>query len=194
MHSGISRARQLIVFSSFLAILSILAVRLFYIQVICYPFYSKIASQQHVVSSEIMPKRGTIFDRNMRVLAINLNSDSVFANPYFIKDKRKAARLLAPILKYSENYISQRLSKGKGFVWLRRKIAPEESAAIKSLKLDGIEVVKESKRYYPNESMACHIIGSVDIDNAGLEGLESYYNKYLKGEEGWLISLSLIHI
>lgn len=188
MHSGIFRARQLIVFSSFLIVLPILAARLFYIQVVRYPFYSKVASQQHVVTNEIMPKRGTIFDRNMRVLAINLNSDSVFANPYFVKDKRRASRLLAPILKCSESYISQRLSRDKGFVWLKRKVTPQESAAIKNLKLEGIEIVKESKRYYPNEDMACHIIGTVDIDNTGLEGLESYYNRYLKGEEGWLIS------
>ena len=187
MHSGIFRARQSAVFFSFLVILSVLAARLFYIQVIRYPFYSKVASQQHVVSTEIMPKRGAIFDRNMRVLAINLNSDSVFANPYFIKDKRKAARSLAPILKESESYISQRLSKNKGFVWLKRKITPQQSEAIKALKLDGIEIVKESKRYYPNQSMACHVLGTVDIDNIGLEGLESYYNKYLKGEAGWII-------
>lgn len=188
MHSGIFRARLLVVFIFFLASLSVLALRLFYIQVIKYPFYSKVASEQHVVSTEIASKRGAIFDRHMRVLAVNLNSDSVYANPRIIKDKRRAARLMAPALNLSENYISQRLSRDKGFVWLKRKIAPRESAAVKNLKIEGVDIVQESKRYYPNQSMACHAIGTVDVDNAGLEGLELYYNKYLKGEEGWLIS------
>lgn len=188
MHSGIFRARLLIIFLFFLASLSVLAARLFYIQVIKFSFYSKVASEQHVVSAEITPKRGTIFDRHMRVLAVNLNSDSVFANPRLVDNKRKIARLLAPILNLSESYISQRLTRDKGFVWLKRKISPQESAAVKKLKLEGIEVLQESKRYYPNQEMACHILGTVDIDNKGQEGLESYYNKYLKGEEGWIIA------
>lgn len=188
MHSGIFRARQLVVLLFFLVSLSVLAARLFYIQVIRYPFYSQIANEQHVVSTEIQPRRGAIYDRNMRVLAINLNTDSIFANPRVITDRRKAARLLAPVLSMDEDYIAQRLFRDKGFVWLKRKASPKEGAAVRRLKIEGISVIPESKRVYPNRSMACHVIGTVDIDNNGLEGLELYYNKYLRGEEGWLIS------
>ena len=172
MHSGIFRARQIAVFAFFLLSLSILAARLFYIQVIRYPFYSKIAGQQHIVSSEIQPKRGTIFDRHMRVLAVNINTDSLFVNPRIIKDKRATAALLAPVLGMDEAYIFQRIARDKGFVWLKRKIAPQESAALKRLKIEGVSVIQESKRLYPNKSLACHSLGTVDIDNTGLEGLE----------------------
>lgn len=188
MHSGTFRARQIAVFVFFLLALSTLIIRLFYIQVLQHSFYYKLANQQHTVSVEIQSKRGAIFDSHMRVLALNLNSDSVFANPRVVKNKKFVAGRLASILKISENVILQKLARDKGFLWIKRKISDQESSQIKSLKIEGIGVVRESKRFYPNKSLACHVLGTADIDNKGLEGLELYYNKYLKGESGWLIS------
>lgn len=188
MHSGIFRARLIAVFLLFAISLSLLFLRLFYIQVLRYDFFSKIASDQHTVSIEISPKRGTIFDRNMRVLAVNLNSDSVYANARVIDNKTQAAKKLSPVLGLSEQFIHERLSRDKAFVWIKRKVTPAESAAVKKLNILGINTVQESERFYPNKSMACHSIGTVDVDNIGLEGLELYYNKYLAGENGWLVS------
>ena len=82
----------------------------------------------------------------------------------------------------------QRLLRNKAFVWIKRKITPQEEDAITKLKISGVAIIKESKRFYPDRSLASHAIGTVNIDNVGLEGLELYYNKYLKGESGWLIS------
>jgi len=178
----------LAVFLFFIISLSILVLRLLYIQVVKYNFYKKIADEQHTVSLEIAPKRGTIFDRNMRVLAINLHSDSVFANPRVIKDKKRAARSISGILGISEDFVYNRLSKNKSFVWIKRKIPPEASARIKALKMEGLDTIQESERSYPDKALACHIIGTVDIDNNGLEGLELQYNRYLKGEPGWVVS------
>lgn len=142
-----------------------------------------------MVSVELEPKRGAIFDRNMQVLAINLNADSVYANARDIADKKSTARLLAQTLNLSENVVLERISRDKSFVWIKRKISYDEAANIKKLKLKGVEIIKESKRFYPNRELACHILGTVDIDNVGLEGLELYYNRYLKGESGWLVSM-----
>ena len=188
MHSGILRKRQFAVFLFFILSLSILVLRLFYIQVIKHGFYKKIADEQHTVSLEIAPKRGIIFDRNMRVLAINLHSDSVFANPRVIKDKRKAAASISRILGIDEDFVYERLSKNKSFVWIKRKVSAEASASLKALKIEGLDTIQESERSYPDKALACHVIGTVDIDNNGLEGLELYYNKYLKGEPGWVVS------
>lgn len=188
MHSGIFRARQLVVFLFFLLSLTVLILRLFYLQAIRHGFYAKIANEQHTVSIEVPSRRGAIFDKNMRVLAINLNSNSVFANARLIKDKRRIAVQLASILSLNEQFVLGRLSKNKGFVWIKRKITDQEYAEIKKLKIEGVDVIEESKRFYPNRDSACHTLGTVDIDNKGLEGLELYYNKYLKGESGWLIS------
>jgi cell division protein FtsI/penicillin-binding protein 2 len=188
VHSGTLRARQLAVFFFFILSLSVLTARLFYIQVLRHSFYKKLADEQHTVSLEIAPKRGTIFDRNMRVLAINLHSDSVFANPRIIKDKAGAAAALSRILGMNESFIYDRLSKEKAFVWIKRKVSPEVSARVKGLKIEGVDIVQESERSYPDKALACHAIGTVDIDNNGLEGLELKYNKYLKGEAGWVVS------
>ena len=188
MHSGILRKRQIAVFLFFIISLSILVLRLLYIQVIKHDFYKKIADEQHTVSLEIAPKRGTIFDRNMRVLAINLHSDSIFANPRVIKNKRKVAASISEILEIGEDFVYDRLSKNKSFVWIKRKVSPEKSALIKALKIEGLDIIQESERSYPDKTLACHTIGTVDIDNNGLEGLELYYDKYLKGEPGWVVS------
>jgi len=188
VHSGILRARQLGVFLLLTVSLSLLVVRLLYIQVIRHGFFVKLAAGQHTVSVEIPSKRGTIFDRNMRVLALNLNSDSIFANPREIKDKRKTAKALSPILSMDERFIFGRLLRDKSFVWIKRRISSAESLKVKKLKIDGIGVVCESKRFYPDSSLACHVLGTANIDNVGQEGLELFYDKYLKGEDGWLIS------
>jgi len=188
VHSGNFRTRQIAVSLLFLLSLSVLFVRLFYLQVLRHDFYEKLASEQHTVSVEVPALRGTIFDRDMRVLAINLTSNSVFANARAIKEKRKVARHLSRLLGLNESYVMQRISRDKSFVWIKRKITPAEEDALKRLKIKGVEVIKESKRFYPDKTLASHLIGTVDIDNTGLEGLELYYNKYLKGESGWLIS------
>jgi len=188
VHSGILRKRQLAVFVFFILSLSILVLRLLYLQVVKHDFYKKIADEQHTVSLEIAPKRGTIFDRNMRVLAINLHSDSIFANPRVIKDKQKVAASISKILGIGEDFVYSRLTKNKSFVWIKRKVSPEASALVKALKIEGIDTIQESERSYPDKTLACHVIGTVDIDNKGLEGLELYYDKYLKGEPGWVVS------
>ncbi|MFA6078540.1 MAG: penicillin-binding transpeptidase domain-containing protein [Candidatus Omnitrophota bacterium] len=161
---------------------------MFYLQAVSHNFYFKIADEQHSYSIELPPTRGTIYDRNMRVLAVNLNSDSVYANARIIKDKPLIADKLSSILNMDKGLILERLSRDKAFIWIKRKVTPEEAAKIKSAKLSGIELVKESKRFYPNRSMACHLLGAVNIDNAGLEGIELLYDKYLKGQSGWLAS------
>ena len=189
MHSGIFRTRQVYVFLFFLLSLTLLLVRLFYLQAIKYDFYRKIANQEHTFSEQLQPKRGTIYDRNMRVLAVNLNRESVYANPRVIKDKAYTAGALSSVLGIDHAVLNEKLSKDKGFVWIKRKITTKEALQLKKYDLTGVYFVEESKRFYPNLQLACHLIGSVDIDNKGLEGLESLYNKYLEGTGGLLVSL-----
>jgi len=188
VHSGTVRARQVVVFLFFLLSLTFLLGRLFYLQAIRHGFFVEIAKEQHTVSIEIPPRRGTIFDRNMRVLAVNLNVDSVYANSREVTNKRKTAKALSSILNLKESFVMGRLSRDKSFVWIKRKITPMESYKIKKLKFKGIGLIKESKRFYPNRDLASHVIGVSDVDNRGLEGAELFYNGYLQGRPGWLTS------
>lgn len=188
MHSRIVRARLIGIFLFFFLFLTFLLLRLFYLQAIRHNFYNRIAAGQHTVSIELPPKRGTLFDRNMRVLAVNLNCNSVYANPRVIKNRTFVSRTLSSVLGLDERFVHQRLMRKKSFVWIKRKVSGQESASVKKLKIEGVGVIEESKRFYPDRALACHVLGTVDIDNNGLEGLELYYNKYLKGESGWLVS------
>lgn len=189
MHSGIVRTRQVFVFLFFLLSLTLLLVRLFYLQAVRHSFYYKIADEEHTFSEKLQPKRGTIYDRNMRVLAVNLNRESVYANPREIKNKDQAAEILSSVLGLDKNTVLEKIYKDKGFVWIKRKINTKEALQLRKKNIAGIGFVEESKRFYPNLQSVCHALGSVDIDNKGLEGLESLYDNYLKGEGGWLTSM-----
>ena len=188
MHSGIFRARQVFVFLFFLLSLTLLSVRLFFLQVLEHRFYFKIANEEHIVSVDLQPKRGAIFDRNMHPLVVNLNRDSIYANPREIKDKVRAAKILSIVLNLKYDFALDRISKDKGFVWIKRKITTKESLQLKKFNLAGIGFIEESKRFYPNTTLACHLLGSVNIDNKGLEGVESVYDNYVKGQGGWLVA------
>ncbi|MCM8781995.1 MAG: penicillin-binding protein 2, partial [Candidatus Omnitrophica bacterium] len=123
-------------------------------------------------------------------LAFNLTQDSIFAIPRDIDENQKPvyARNLASALKLDEDFILERLKRRKGFVWIKRKISDEESEKVKALKLKGIELIKESKRFYPNGYLASHILGFAGLDNVGLEGIELSYDKYLKGKAGFRLT------
>ncbi len=184
MHTHTYRPRLRLIFSIFICIFSLLLIRLFYYQTIKSGYLSKIASSQHGLVIDLEPARGIIYDRQMRPLVTNVKLHSVFANNRILKDKDKAASLLASALDMDRPSISERLNKDKGFIWLARKIGEDKARQIKLLKIDGIELLKESKRFYPNGTLAAHLLGFAGLDNIGLEGIELYYDKYLRGIPG----------
>ncbi len=150
-----------------------------------------IARKQHNFFVELEPLRGVIYDTNLKPQTLNLPVDSLYASPNSIKDNDKEGiiRSLANILSLSPDYLGERLSRKKAFVWIARKITPEQAAAIKKLKIKGLGFLRESKRSYPNTYLAAQIIGFAGLDNTGLEGIELYLDKYLKGSPGWAIFL-----
>lgn len=138
---------------------------------------------------ELEPRRGTIYDRKLRPQAININVDSLYAVPVEIKNKEKLIKELAPLLKLDYSYLKDRIYREKSFVWLARKLSAEVVSNLKSLNLEGLGFVKESKRCYPNGFLASHIIGFSGLDNVGLEGVELCYDNYLRGSSGFALFL-----
>jgi cell division protein FtsI/penicillin-binding protein 2 len=169
-----------------LGCLFIFAVKLILIQVYSSTYLTDKAQKQHNYFVELEPVRGTIFDRNLRPMAFNVPVYSLYANPRVMTDQEKkiAADQLAPLLELTPEGITEKLTKDKYFVWLKRKLSAETTGTIKKLKLKGIGFRRESKRYYPNANLAAHIIGFADTDNIGLEGLELFYDRYLRGKQG----------
>jgi len=135
---------------------------------------------------QLDPKRGVIFDRHLNQMAMNLNVGSIYAAPDEIDDEEKIIKTLAPLLKMEEGVIADKIKdKDRSFVWLKRKINYDEAKRIKDLGLRGVGIRKETKRFYPNNWLAGHVIGFVGIDDIGLEGLEDAYDGYLRGTPGW---------
>ena len=161
--------------------------RLFFIQFFRSQYLTAIAKKQHNQLVELEPRRGTIFDCNLKAQAVNMSMDSLYAVPNAIKNKEAVINQLHPLLGGERSYLEDRLNRQKSFIWVARKMTPDKSESIKKLNIKGLGFLKETKRIYPNSYLASHIIGFSGIDNVGLEGVERSFDHYLKGVPGWAI-------
>ena len=157
--------------------------RLVSLQVLESDKYRLQAEQQRIGFVELSHRRGDILDRHLEELAISVQMDSVFAHPRQLLDPLATARALAPILGQEKEELYKKLITKRPFVYLARKIPPQQAQQIRKLKLTGIGFQKEGKRVYPNREMAAHVLGFVGLDNDGLSGLEYRYNHFLKGKK-----------
>jgi cell division protein FtsI/penicillin-binding protein 2 len=185
------RRRTNAVFLFFLVFLILCISRLFFIQFFRSSYFTKLAQKQHNLFVELEARRGTIYDSNLKPQAVNISADSLYASPHAIRDKDKEAiiKQLLPLLNVDYAYLKDRLYRKKSFIWLARKISPAKAEAIRKLNIKGLDFLKESKRCYPNGYLASHITGFSGLDNIGLEGIELYYDSYLKGKSGWALIL-----
>ncbi len=184
MYTNAQRNRFVLILIGFLTLLSLLLIKLIFVQLVKNFHFKRLADRQHLVSIEIPARRGDIYDRNQKELAVTLNMNSIYAVPRDIKDKELVAGLLCPLLNLKKGFLLERLSRDKGFIWLKRQVDDVTAHKIKALKLENIGVLKEGKRFYPKEKLASHVVGFVGVDNDGLEGIELLFDRYLKGEEG----------
>ena len=185
------RRRTNAVFLFFLVFLVFCIAHLFFIQLFRSRYFAGLAQKQHNLFVELEARRGTIYDVNLKPQAVNISVDSLYASPNAIQDKDKEMiiKQLLPILGLDYAYLKDRLYRKKSFVWLARKITPAQSEAIRKLNIKGLDFMKESKRCYPNGYLASHGIGFSGLDNIGLEGIELYYDRALKGKSGWALIL-----
>ena len=158
--------------------------RLYYLQVVKSTYLQDLANRQHTTYYKTTPKRGIIYDRKEKELAINFDVPSCYANPRKITDFEGTASKLAELLNMKEESILKKLHKDKAFIWIKRHISTNCAQNIEKANIEGVGLIKESRRFYPNQILASHILGFVGIDNEGLEGLELYYNDYLQGVPG----------
>jgi len=165
----------------FLVLFTALISRAFQLQVLSGKILKNLADRQHTRMLQIPSERGVIFDRNGEKLAVSVVADSVCADPSSIANPDWAAGQIAPILNEDKKTIRQKLSGSRNFCWLARRIPPEQAARIEALNIDGIFIIKEAKRFYPNGELAGHLLGFVGLDSTGLEGLEKGYEEFIKG-------------
>ena len=161
--------------------------KVFYIQVISYKKLNKLADSLWNRNLPIEANRGKIYDSTGVVLADNKTTVSLVLVPNQIKDKKKTTKQLASILNVSYEDMYKHVNKKTSIERVHpegRRLDFKIADKISALKLDGVYLVKESKRYYPNDVMLAHSLGFVGIDNQGLSGLELTYDKYLTGSYG----------
>ena len=163
--------------------LCVIFLRAYQLQILEGSQLSSLAREGYTGELSLTSQRGTIFDRNRKELALSVQVDSIYGCPQKIGDKRKAARLIGKTLSLNRNELLERLKSSRSFVWIKRKVTPEELKRVKGLHIPGIESTKESRRYYPCIETVAHVVGFASQDNIGLEGLELQYNYYLMPRE-----------
>jgi len=160
--------------------------KLFFLQIQQRDRLSERATKQYQRLLPIVSRRGTIYDRSGRELAVSLRVASVFAQPAAIENPEGTAKALAPILGQPATHLLSLLTSDKLFVWLERQVEPAQSEAINDLSLKGIGLYPESRRYYPRQELAAHVLGMVGLDDRGLEGLEHQYDDLLGGQPEYI--------
>ncbi|MCK9526815.1 MAG: stage V sporulation protein D, partial [Limnochordia bacterium] len=161
-----------------------LGFRLGFLQLWHNSFYQTKALEQRIQRIPIEGLRGAIYDRNGLPLALSVSAHTAYAIPAEVADPQATAKALASILALEEEFILNRLTKRSATEWLKKKISDDEASAIQQLGLPGIGVIPTSTRIYPYGSVAPQVLGFVGIDNQGLEGLELYYDDFLRGTPG----------
>jgi stage V sporulation protein D (sporulation-specific penicillin-binding protein) len=163
-----------------------LGARFFYIQVIRTAHYKEKAEQYRLRTMKLPARRGTIYDRNGKELAVTVELFDVQAWPRKIKNKPAVAERLAPMLGCDKSEVLERISLDKRFVFLARRVTTDVGRQVKAAAIYGVESTPIMSRVYPGGELASHIVGFTDIDGIGREGLEKVFDKYLRGTDGYV--------
>ena len=187
----LKRTRFWIICLFFLLWAFAIGIRLFMLQIVRHQDYVERAQKQQQRTFEVAPRRGVLYDRNLRELAMTVQVDSIYADPSEIDDKKAAAHTLAALVhtdpedaKTTESEILARLNSGHNFAWIARRIIPDVSVRVHALNMKGIYYQKEFQRFYPDNDIAAQVLGFVGADDNGLSGLEQKFDEQLHGTPG----------
>jgi len=175
---------------------AVLGLRLLKLQVFDHNFYETAAIEQQVRETTVTAARGTIYDTNMKILAMSASVDNIYISPAEIKlydeDPTVIAKGLSEILGVDYDEILAKCANTKSwYQTISRKVEPEISDKVREFKntnnLKGVKIEEDSKRYYPYSSLASQVIGFVGTDNTGLSGIELFDNNVLTGVNGRIV-------
>jgi len=171
--------------------------RLFWLQIVRHKEFVERAEKQQLRTFEVAPRRGVLYDRNLRELAMTVQADSFYAVPSEIDDKQKpawiqdSAHALAAVVHTDpedaltgEAQIAERMANGHSFAWIARRVTPEVADRVRALNIKGVYSQKEFQRFYPDNQIAAQVLGYVGADDNGLGGLEQRYEPQLHGAPG----------
>ncbi|HET8580592.1 MAG TPA: penicillin-binding protein 2 [Nitrospiraceae bacterium] len=181
------RVRHIVAALVLLSGFAVVLFRLFNLHILQAAELTVKADRQHRKAVTVQGPRGSIYDRHGKVLAINMDVPSVFGVPASLENPSGVARDLAPVLHVRAGEIEKKLRQDRSFVWIARKLDPEQGRRLERMPLEGIGVVMEGQRFYPKGSLLSHVLGFAGMDSQGLEGLERRYDPYLRGEKQMVV-------
>ena len=165
--------------------------RLVYLQVVRHDQLTARAERQHMQEIPAPAKRGEIRDRRGRVLAYSVDADSIYGVPTEIDDAASTAAAVCDALSdcttREQQTLIERFATKRPFVYVRRKVTPDQARRVAVLNLQGLGFMKEDRRFYPNKELGAHVLGYVGIDNEGLSGIEATYDSLIKGRPGTVL-------
>ncbi|HYH05056.1 MAG TPA: penicillin-binding transpeptidase domain-containing protein, partial [Bacillota bacterium] len=203
-----TKKRIAILLLTVLVLVGCLILRVIYLQVFMAGWLREKAELQRFRALSILPRRGTILDRNRNALAISVDAECVFAVPKEVgietvqvkkkgsrvssqekaEMRRRIAHIVGGVLSLEPQRVERLLSKQASFVWIKRKATFTEienlRRVLKTEKIHGIEISQSPQRFYPQKFLAAQVLGIAGIDNQGLEGLEKHLDRYLQGVAG----------
>jgi len=197
------RKRILVITLCFTVFLTLLCTRVGFIQLIKGGEYHKMATEQQTKTRIITAKRGTIYDRNGNTLAISATVYRISINPRDIRNnvaykdtiaqhQIDVAVKLSEILELDYSQVYEKVQKNNAYQEIKRKVEDEVVVKLREWiteqKIFGVYIDEDAKRYYPNNSLAAHIIGMTGVDDQGLLGIEALYEEQLKGKNGYVLS------
>ncbi|QOL25908.1 peptidoglycan glycosyltransferase FtsI [Thalassotalea sp. LPB0316] len=183
--------RFYVVAAVILLVYLVLAARSAYIQVIEPDMLKKQGDRRSKRIAELDVQRGSIVDRNGDELAVSVPVETVWADPKIVMENNAFAmekhwQALADVLGKDVKELTARIGKNpnKRFLYVERQVSPAMADYIKQLKIPGIHLRKESKRFYPAGEISAHIVGFTNVDDKGIEGIERLYDDKLTGTSG----------
>ncbi len=184
------RKRITFLFFGIFFIFGLLCLRLAWLQLVKGNWYEQQALQNRIREITVDPKRGDIFDRNGNVLATSISADAVYAIPAEVKSSGQAANIaqqLAGVLGLNEGDVLASITQDQQSVWIKLKLDPDQSQALRQMSLPGIGIISKPQRYYPQKNLASQVLGIAGDYNQGLEGIEFAYDQELSGVSGRML-------
>lgn len=177
---GLNKKRAIILNTAIIFSFFLVSLRLADLMILNHKRLSERAKLQHIKVEDIQVRRGIIFDRRGRELALNLELESLYCDPKNLNLNNESIRRLASVIEKEPRVILAKIPADGRFAWVERKLEPGTAEKVKDLNIRGLGFIPEAKRFYPKGELASHILGFVGIDNQPLEGVELRYDRYLK--------------
>ncbi len=186
----LQKQKMFFVYAMVVAAMLCLAGRLLYLMVNRADYYGEKAKEVHQRQRKVKAARGIIYDRNGVGIASNKPVSTISVIHNQIRDPEKVITALSELLQIPEDKVRKRVEKVSSIEKIKSNVDKEVSDKLRDMKLEGVMIDEDYKRYYPNEKLASRVIGFTGADNQGIIGMEVAYDRYLQGIDGSILTMT----